>query len=190
MIFCRHTNVSWPQKGIQCCLDCGRVRPYAIGQRPGKWQNEKTLKEKTMQEKLHKPSAIVAITFWLLLLGIAITSITLGCAAKQSIHPGAINTFDSQAADDLLLVQTTLCGTNSTTTTCPGGLNAELSSHPTLLPALQAATKSYNAALALYTAWAKTATAGATAPANVQSAITQAKTDAATAQRTLTGGKL
>jgi len=126
---------------------------------------------------------------------LTLTWLLLGCAAKQPIHPGAINAFDSTSADDLLLLQTVLCGTTPAgATACTGGLNAEVKQHPKLLPYLQTATKSYNTAEALYEAWVSamkaqgtSASATTTPPANVQQAITQAKTDTATAQRQLQG---
>jgi hypothetical protein len=144
------------------------------------------MKETFTTSRLGLAMPTIAIVLWLLSIGMVLVA----CASKAPIHPGSINAFDSQAADDLLLVQTALCGPNSTTTTCPGGLNAEAKAHPSLLQSLQVATRSYNTAEALYEAWVKAAKSSTStaSPANVQQAISQAKADTATAQRTLAGG--
>lgn len=216
MLLCRHCRVTWPQAraprpldlhpqhGWQRCLDCGSLRSYRFGEPPGPWFREAPpsdprrdaprVGEGTWMQILKKYvrairfSLVLTLFLWLTVLGVILD----GCATKQPLHPGAMNAFDSQAADDLLLVQTTLCGVQSTLTTCPGGLNAEVKTHPSLLASLQAATRSYNTALILYTAWVKAAQASgtvpATVPSSVQAAITQAKTDTATAQRLLQGG--
>jgi hypothetical protein len=111
----------------------------------------------------------------MMVMATAITTIAwVGCGKNVHVHPGAINAFDSQAADDLLIVQTVL-----------GDLNAKASEYPKSLPYLQEATKDYDTAQQLYAAWVATATAtGSTAvPQNVQDAIVKAKSSAATAQR-------
>jgi len=137
-----------------------------------------------MKKPIRRLPVIAAIFLWLLSVEVFIN----GCAAKQTIHPNSINAFDSQSADDLLLVQTILCGPSSTTTSCPGGLTAEAKEYTYLLPFVQTATKSYNTAQALYAAWVSTVqasgpTAPVTPPTNVQQAIIQAKADTANAQR-------
>ena len=36
-ILCLHERQSWPRRQTQRCLDCGALRPYVIGKKPGKW---------------------------------------------------------------------------------------------------------------------------------------------------------
>lgn len=39
---CHHEKVTWPIKGIQCCLECGRERKYDLGRMAvGKWGESK-----------------------------------------------------------------------------------------------------------------------------------------------------
>lgn len=41
LFVCPHEQLGWPIGGKQHCLQCGAVRPYEMGEKPGKWQREK-----------------------------------------------------------------------------------------------------------------------------------------------------
>jgi hypothetical protein len=37
---CKHQELGWPIGDKQRCLQCGAVRPYRMGEKPGEWQRE------------------------------------------------------------------------------------------------------------------------------------------------------
>lgn len=43
LLVCQHDHLGWPIGNTQRCLQCGAVRPYVMGEHPGKWGREKVL---------------------------------------------------------------------------------------------------------------------------------------------------
>lgn len=104
-----------------------------------------------------------------LLLGLL--AISLGCAKNAHPHPGAINDFDSNAADALYDTQNTL-----------EGLSAHTADYPKAIPAINRAREAYNVFKNDYFLWrctqgvAQLGNTGLPCPQNIN--ITQQKVQA------------
>ena len=40
LVTCPHQELGWPIGDKQRCLQCGALRPYVMGERPGQWYRE------------------------------------------------------------------------------------------------------------------------------------------------------
>jgi flagellar hook-basal body complex protein FliE len=86
-----------------------------------------------------------------LCLALAGTTTLTSCRHTVTIHPGAVNTFDSVTYDTLIATQATL-----------EAASAEISKFPQLKDELNQALTGYNQAQALYKAYHAAAVAGQT----------------------------
>ena len=118
-------------------------------------------------------------------IAIALVLVTLGaCGKAYQVHPGAVNTFDSQAYDTLIVAKAAIdqCKTDVSNGTFTGAVLANVET------ALNGLITAYNVMDSAYQVYHAAAVAGTATPAQ-QASVTAGATQVTTAMSNLTAAK-